>query len=217
MTQYSDFLLLIVIVLDLYVVSTTRLAACVKALGLQGAALAMLPLVLWWNGSRTQMVHVVLMCCGTLALKAIAIPLMLSRAIRDVNVRREVEPFVSLHLSLLLATILVGVSFWLASALKLPQPVPASVLVPASFATLLIGFLVLVSRKTAITQVIGYLMLENGVFVFSQSLAAKLPFVVELGVLLDLIVAIFVMSIVIHQISREFDHINVNKLDLLKG
>jgi hydrogenase-4 component E len=217
MNLYSDFLLLFVVMLNLYIVSANRLTACVKASALQGAALALLPIIMWWNGSPTPLVHVILMAVGTLAFKAIVIPIMLARAIRNVDARREVEPFVSLHLSLLLAALLVGVSFWLAGALELSAGAPSRLLVPASFSTLLIGFLVLVSRKKAITQVIGYLMIENGVFVFSQSVAAKLPFVVELGVLLDLLVAIFVMNIVIHQINREFDHINVDKLDLLKG
>jgi hydrogenase-4 component E len=203
--------------LDLYAVSTTRMMACVKASALQGLALALLPVTLWWNGATTPLVHVAVMSVCTLAFKAIAIPIMLSRAIRNVDVKREVEPFVSLHLSLLLAAILVGLSFWLSGSLGLSISAPSRILVPASFSTLLIGFLILVSRKKAITQVIGYLLIENGIFVFSQSVAAKLPFIVELGVLLDLLVAIFVMNIVIHQISREFDHINVDKLNLLKG
>jgi len=217
MNTYSDFLLLIVIVLDVYAVATTRLMACVKASALQGIVLALLPVAMWWSGAPTPFGHVLVMAGCTLAFKSIAIPIMLSRAIRNVDVRREVEPFVSLHLSVLLAAILVGVSFWLGESLGLSAAAPSRLLVPTSFSTLFVGFLILVNRKKAITQVIGYLLIENGIFVFSQSVAAKMPVVVELGVLLDLLVAIFVMNIVIHQISREFDHINVDKLDLLKG
>jgi hydrogenase-4 component E len=217
MNTYSDFLLLTVIVLDLYAVATTRLMACVKASALQGIVLALLPLSMWWSGAPTPFGHVLVMSGCTLAFKGIAIPIMLARAIRNVDVRREVEPFVSLHLSVLLAAILVGVSFWLGESLGLSAAAPSRLLVPASFSTLFVGFLILVNRKKAITQVIGYLLIENGIFVFSQSVAAKMPVVVELGVLLDLLVAIFVMNIVIHQISREFDHINVDKLNLLKG
>jgi hydrogenase-4 component E len=217
MNTYSDILLLAVIVLDLYAVSTTRMMACVKATALQGVVLGALPVTMWLSGAPTPVGHMIVMAVCTLAFKGIAIPIMLARAIRDVDVRREVEPFVSLHLSLLLAAVLVGASFWLAGSLALSAGAPSQLLVPTSFATMVIGFLILVNRKKAITQVIGYLFIENGIFVFSQSIAAKLPVIVELGVLLDLLVAIFVMNIVIHQISREFDHINVDKLDLLKG
>ena len=82
--------------------------------------------------------------------------------------------------------------------------------------TALLGFLMLVARKYAVTQVVGYLMLDNGVFIFGQSLAGALPVVVEVGILLDLLVAVFVMGIAIHHISREFDHIDTRALASLR-
>lgn len=217
MTGYADLLLLAVLALDLYVVYTSRLAACVRASALQGATLALLPVVHYLETPSAHLVHVLVMAVSALAFKAIFIPRLLMRALRDAGVRRDVEPFVSLHLSVLLAGVLVGISFWLASVLALPVAGTTHLFVPTAFATFLIGFLVLVSRRKAITQVIGYLLIENGAFVFGQSLAAQMPFVVELGLLLDLLVGVFVMGIVIHQINREFDHIDVDQLNLLKG
>ncbi|MGC9984247.1 MAG: NADH-quinone oxidoreductase subunit K [Polyangia bacterium] len=217
MTGYADLLLLAVLVLDLYVVYTSRLAACVRASALQGATLALLPVVHYLETPSAHLVHVLVMAASALAFKAIFIPRLLMRALRDAGVRRDVEPFVSLHLSVLLAGVLVGISFWLATVLALPVAGTTHLFVPTAFATFLIGFLVLVSRRKAITQVIGYLLIENGAYVFGQSLAAQMPFVVELGLLLDLLVGVFVMGIVIHQINREFDHIDVDQLNLLKG
>ena len=101
--------------------------------------------------------------------------------------------------------------------LKMPVRIASGLIVPAAFATLLNGFLVLVSRKKAVSQVIGYIMLENGVFIFGQLLAHALPFVVELSILLDLLGGIFVMGIAIYNISREFDHIDTEQLANLKG
>ena len=217
MTGYADFLLLAVLALDLYVVYSSRLAACVWASALQGAALALLPVVHYLETPSAHPAHVLVMAASALAFKAIFIPRLLMRALRDAGVRRDVEPFVSLHLSVLLAGVLVGISFWLATVLALPAAGTTHLFVPTSFATFLIGFLVLVSRRKAITQVIGYLLIENGAYIFGQSLAAQMPFVVELGLLLDLLVGVFVMGIVIHQINREFDHIDVDQLNLLKG
>jgi len=220
MTGYADFILLVVLVLDLYVVATGRLASCVHASAFQGVALALLPLALWAPGHEgrmdPQLLHLALMSLGTLTVKAFVIPQLVLRAIREANVRREVEPFVSLHLSVLIAAALVGISFWLASVLVLPIPAPTMLVVPVAFATVLVGFLVLVSRKKAVTQVVGYLMLENGIFIFGQTLVRQIPFAVELGILLDLLVGVFVMGIAIHHISRAFDHIDTELLSALK-
>ncbi len=217
MTGYADLLLLIVVVANLYVVASGRLASCVRAAAFQGVVLAMLPLALWGAQLTAQPVHAVVIVAGTLAVKAFLIPALLFRSIREANVRLEVEPFVSLHSSVLIAAVLVGISFWLASMLVPPQPVPSTLLVPVAFSTLLLGFLVLVSRRQAVTQVVGYLMLENGVFIFGQLLAKEIPVLVELGVLLDLLVGVFVMGIAIHHISREFEHIDTELLSTLKG
>ena len=120
MTGYADFLLLAVLALDLYVVYTGRLAGCVRASALQGAALALLPVVQYLETPSANLAHVLVMAAGALLFKAIFIPRLLMRALREVGVRRDVEPFVSLHLSVLLAGVLVGLSFWLATVLALP-------------------------------------------------------------------------------------------------
>jgi hydrogenase-4 component E len=216
-TGVADALLLLVLVTDLYILSSARLAACVRATAVQGVLLAALPLVLWGPGGSVPFFHLGLMSLGALAVKAGVIPALLLRAAREANARREVEPYVSLHVSVLLGAFLVGLSLWLARMLGPVGPVGATLLVPAAFATALLGFLMLVARKYAVTQVVGYLMLDNGVFIFGQVLAGALPVVVELGILLDLLVAVFVMGIAIHHISREFDHIDTRALSSLRG
>jgi hydrogenase-4 component E len=216
MTGHADFILFLILVLDIYIVATSRLASCVRASALQGFALALLPFALWGRGFDGSMLHVVAISAGTLVVKGLLIPALLLRSIREANVRREVEPFISLHLSMLSAAGLVLISFWLASVLVLPVPAPTTLLVPVAFGTLLVGFLVLVSRRKAITQVVGYLTLENGVFIFGQTLVEQVPFAVELGILLDLLVGVFVMGIAIYHISREFDDIDAELLSALR-
>ncbi|HEY3215430.1 MAG TPA: hydrogenase [Candidatus Eisenbacteria bacterium] len=217
MTGTSDLLLLLIVVTDLIIVASSRLTTSIRASAIQGAMLAALPVLLRLEGSSTGLIHVSLMAIGLLVIKAIAIPSLLTRALREADVPHEVEPFLDFHVSLLLAAALVGMSFWLATTLILPRPAPSMALVPAALATLLIGFLVLVSRRQAISQVVGYLLLENGVFIFGQTLAAENPFVVELGILLDVLVGVFVMGIAIHHISRAFDHIDTEQMTSLRG
>lgn len=215
MSGLADLLLLAIVALDLSMVATGRLHSLVRACAVQGTALALLPAVFGSMESEGRLVHILLMSIGTLVIKVLVIPRLLNRAIQEANVRREVDPYVSLHGSLIIAACLVGISFWLASLLQLPRPAPSSLLLPAAFSTLLLGFLVLVTRRKAVTQVVGYLMLENGVFLFGQMLARDLPFAVELGILLDLLVGVFVMGIAIHHISREFEHIDTERLAVL--
>jgi hydrogenase-4 component E len=183
----------------------------------QGAALGILPLLHFAQEPSAGVWHALLVSGSALALKAVLIPWLLLRAMRAIAVRREVEPFVSTHVSVSIAAGLVIIAFVLPSILALPLGETAPLYLPTAFATLLLGFLVIVSKRTAIMQVVGYLLIENGAFVFGQSVAALLPYIVELGVLLDLLVGVFVMGIVIHRIGREFDHIDVERLNLLKG
>lgn len=218
MIELTNLILFLLIVLDLSILVTTRIAHCVRTVAAQGGMLALLPLALWVTDTNPPLFwHVALMSAGSLVIKAVLIPWLLFRAIRVADVYRDVEPFVSMHVSLLFGAILTLASFWVATILVLPHPAPTPYLVPAAFSTLVVGFLVLVTRKKAITQVVGYLMLENGVYVFGLALAQALPFVVELGILLDVLGGIFVMGIAIHHISREFDHIDTERLANLKG
>ncbi len=216
MTQLGDFLLILVVVLGLQTVATSRITAAVRAVALQGVALSFLPFAL---GHTLGLWGMILSCAVTLGLKGILIPLLLNRAVRQARVVHESDPFVSLHVEVLLGAALVALAFWLGGSLPLPMPPghdPNRLVVPIALATLLLGFLVIVVRRKAITQVVGYLMLENGVFIFGQALARELPFVVELGILLDVLVGVFVMGIAINHISREFDHIDVDALSTLR-
>jgi len=214
--HHADVVLLVLVMLDLFIVATSRVTAAIRASALQGLALAFLPFALASNGSPEHLVHAACIALGTLLLKALLIPWLLPRAVDKVRIRREVEPFVSLHVSLLLGALLVGVAFWLSARLPMPRAGTSPLLVPVALATLLIGFFVIVNRKKAVTQVVGYLLMENGIFVFGMSLAREMPFVVELGILLDVLVGVFVFGIVIHHISRTFDHVDTHALSELR-
>ena len=151
MSGIADFLLAALIVAGLYMVATSRLAACVRASAVQGIILGTLPVVLeWTHGWHSLSPHVVLLALAAFGIKAVVIPRLLLRSIREAGVRREVEPMTSLHVSILGAAVLVGIAFWLASTMALPFPVAARLLVPAAIANVLLGFLLVVARRQAI-------------------------------------------------------------------
>jgi hypothetical protein len=89
-------------------------------------------------------------------------------------------------------------------------------LLPVAIFNVLCGLLLIVSRNTAVMQVIGYMTMENGIYVFGWAFAVEEPFLVEMGVLLDVVAAVFVMGIIMHHLSREFDTIETGELSSLK-
>jgi hydrogenase-4 component E len=205
-----DALLVLVLVLNFLVLGSSRIRSIIVTVAAQGAILGVLP-VLVHAGPREAVLG-----AAALTLKAIVIPRMLLRAMADLPIRREVEPIVGLRTSLLLCAAGTGAALALAARLPLADPAPARLLVPASIATVLTGFILLTARVKAITQVLGYLVLENGVFLFGLMVLDTMPFLVEVGILLDLFAAIFVMGIIINHISREFASISTQRLSSLR-
>lgn len=212
MNSTVDAALVLVLLLNFFVLGSSRIRSIIYTVAAQGVLLGVLPMLVHGSlGVRETLVSI-----GAIALKAVVIPRMLMRAMADLPIRREIEPLVGLRTSLLLGAVATGASMALAGRLPLVVEGHASLLVPASFATILTGFIVLTTRVKAITQVLGYLILENGVFVFGLALLEAVPFLVEVGVLLDLFVAIFVMGIIINQISREFASVSTERLAELR-
>lgn len=213
MTQVSSLLLLLVVLTDFVVLGTSRMSTCIRAIALQGLLLAALPVSLHPGWS----VHILGLAMGTAAVKAVALPWFLGWAIREANVRREVEPLVGFVTSLLIGAALVAAAFAVAPTLPLPGiGAGGGLLVAVALSNVLTGLFVLTSRLKALTQVVGYLMLENGIFVFGLTQAVRVPFLLELGVLLDVFVAVFVMGIVVFHINREFDSMSSSRLEELK-
>lgn len=211
MQNLTELVLLLVVLTNFAVLGTTRLSTCIRTLAAQGVLLGVLALALAAQPSF----HALALGVGTIAVKGIVLPWLLQRAIREAAIRREVEPIVGFTASLLLGAIAVALGFAIAERLPLEQ-VQQALLVPVSLATLLVGFIVMTTRRKAITQVVGYLILENGIFIMGLGLLDAMPFLVEVGVLLDLVVAIFVMAIIINHVSREFASTDAAELTSLK-
>jgi hydrogenase-4 component E len=126
------------------------------------------------------------------------------------------EPLLGFIPSLLLGAGATIGAVALGGALPLRPEHANSLLVPGAFATVVCGFLLLMGRAKAISQVCGYLILENGIFLFGLLLIRTTPLIVEAGILLDLTVAVFVIGIIVDRIQREFDTLDTRKLTSLK-
>lgn len=212
MQAWMDPILVVVLLLNFVALSAGRLRTLIRAVTLQGVLLGILLALAHGKWAFA----VVAMAGATVALKGVAIPRMLFHAVREVVVRREVEPVVGFMASLFLGAVGTALALLFADTLPIAREHAGSLVVPAALSTVLTGFLILMTRREAITQIVGYLILENGVFVFGLLLMEAIPFLIELGVLLDLFVAIFVMGIIVHKISREFSSVSTRMLSELK-
>jgi len=209
MSQLVNSILVLLVLTGFLLLGSSRLAACIRAVAIQGLLLGILAIAVQ-DGQLS--VAGVLFPLISGVVKGLFLPWMLFRAMREAEASREVEPFISYNLSIMAGAVALAVSLWLGQRLKLPSQPPSSLLVPAAFFTSLVGLIVIVSRRKALTQVLGYLALENGVYAFGAAVALELPVLVELGILLDVFVGVFVMGIAIFHIGREFDHIDTDKL-----
>jgi hydrogenase-4 component E len=213
MTLWIEAFLVLLMITSLWLLGSARLLSCIAAVSVQGVFLAALPLLL---GIDAPPWRLLLQAGVSLGLKGIAFPLLLLRAVRSVDARREMEPLVGYSLSLLIGVALLSVS--LAAGVRMPLPVPGTpaLLVPAAMFTALTGLFVIVGRRSAIVQAMGYLAMENGIAAFGLAIAEQEPLLVEMGTLLDAFVAVFVMGITIFHINREFDHIDADRLSSLR-
>jgi hydrogenase-4 component E len=208
-----DVILIMVVLIDLRLLGATRIEASVRTVALQGILLGLLAVVEHF-GDLT--VSVWLVAVGGAVLKGVVFPWLLLRALRSSDAKREFEPFVGPIASLLAGVAALGVSLWLAQRLPLPQAKHSSLLVAVALFSILVGLFLIVARKKAISQVLGFLVMENGIYTFGVGLVRQSPLLVEFGVMLDVFVAVFVMGIALFHISREFDHINTQELTALK-
>lgn len=196
--------------MNLVALASSRLPSVIRAAALQGMVLGVLPLLL------EEQIHwmVVLVAAGTITVKGFVIPGLLRRALRAANIDREMQPLLGFVPSLLLGAAATIGAVGLAGELPL-KPEHAKLLAPGSFATVVCGFILLMARAKAISQVCGYLILENGIYLFGLLLIRTTPLLVEAGILLDLTVAVFVIGIIVDRIQREFDTLDTRKLTSL--
>jgi hydrogenase-4 component E len=212
-TSWAEVALVLILITNLRLLGGSRLGAIIQIVALQGVLLGTLPVFQHLGALTPRLVGI---AAGAALVKGLVFPLLLRRALVKVGVRREVEPLVGYGTSLLIGALLLGAAAWIGGSLPLPRPTTSPMLVPVALFTLFTGLFLVVSRKKAITQVLGYLVFENGVYAFGVAVAAEQPLMVEMGVLLDVFVAVFVMGIIVFHIQREFDHIDVDRMTALR-
>lgn len=197
----------------LYVSSTTRLEAYIRVLALQGLVLFLMVLL---DHSEIGTLNLVFLGAETLVFKTIMIPAFLMYTVRKNNIQREIAPFMPSFYSVLITTVIFAfgflIAFWASSNASNVRPLYFGV----SIATIITGLFIIISRKKIITHVMGYIMIENGIFMLAMSVVSEMPMIVNLGVLMDLFAAIYLLGLFVTRINSTFDELHIDSLSNLK-
>ena len=199
--------------LNLLALGSSRLSSLIRAMSVQGMLLGIMPVLL--EHERLDW-RILLIALATIVGKGVLIPELLRRAMRAANIERELDPFIGFVPSLLLGGAGTIAAVSLAQALPLMPEHAGTLLVPGAVASILTGFILLIGRAKAISQVCGYLILENGIYLFGLLLIHSTPLLMESGILLDVTAGVFIIGIIVDRIQRAFDSLDTRKLTILR-
>lgn len=214
MNAYIEILLILFILFDLTLLGMSRLRACIAVSSLQGMLLGVFTVL---GNTQGITLRIGLIAAAAFLLKGFVFPHLLRRSIREANAGLELEPYVGYSLSVIAGLVMLGASLWLGAKLPIVSAIDISLVVPTALMTFFTGLFLIIARKNALTQCLGYIIVENGIYIIGVAAVVEIPLLVELGILLDASVAVLVMGVAIYHINREFDHIETDRLDTLKG
>ena len=205
----AAFLLLIAFAM----LSQRRVLTLIKLLAWQGAALAASTAIVAWSTGQT---HLYFSALLTLVLKVMLIPWVLHRLIDRLFVRWDVETLINIPTTMLIGIGLVIFAFALAAPISQMAGTITRATLGIALASVLLSFLMMIVRRKAVPQVIGFLAMENGLFFAATSATYGMPLVVELGVALDVLVGTFIFGIFFFHIREQFDSLDIRHMEKLK-
>lgn len=215
-----DPILVVVLLMNFFLLGTGRLQAIINTVAVQGVILGIVYALghpdVEQSGASSINLRTLALASAMILIKGFVMPKIMTFAMREARVEWLSEPALGLTGSMLLGAIGTGLVMAESHSLPLRGDEASHLLVPTSFATVLTGLMMLTMRREALTQVAGYLVLENGIFIFGLLLVEAMPVLVEIGVLLDVFVGVFVMGIVIHHVNVQFSAATSEQLSALK-
>lgn len=212
MNGIDEALWLLVMVMLIMLSASSRLLRCIYNAAFQGILVGIIPLAIH-DFSDWHLTHLLLSAIN-IAVKGVALPTLMIWTVKRIGIKRELEPLLGYSQSIAVTLGFIAFSFFLSSRLPLPHGAPPLAL-PAAFASMLTGLFIIMARRKAITQIIGFLTFENGITLFAAALSINCGILVELGVLLDVFVLIFIMAVLVFRISSEYKHIDADRLNQL--
>jgi hydrogenase-4 component E len=211
--QILNLLAALFLLLAFAMLSQRRVVGLVDLLALQGALLCAATVLLAWRTGET---HLFVSALLTLALKVAFLPWLLHRLIRRLGVYWDSETLINIPSTMLLGLLIVIFSFGLAQPIVALASTATRSGIGIAVAVVLLSFLTMITRRKAMSQVIGFLSMENGLFFGAMSATYGMPMIVELGVALDVLVAMLVLGVFFFQIREQFDSLDLHHLESLR-
>jgi len=211
--QILNTLAAVLLLLSFSMLAQRRIVTLVNLLATQGAILCLATVLLAW---RTGENHLYLSAALTLALKVILLPWLLHRLIRRLDVYWDTETMINAPSTMLIGLLVVIFAFGLAQPISEFASTATRSTIGIAIAVILLSFLTMITRRKAMSQVVGFLSMENGLFFGAMSTTYGMPMVVELGVALDVLVAMLVLGVFFFQIREQFDSLDLHHLESLR-
>lgn len=190
-----------------------RLSALINALAIQalvlGAAVA-------WQAAIQEAPHLIITALLAIGFKAIVIPMALRRIIRQLGIHREIETVGGTGLTMLAGIALVALALQVVLPVTAGSDAVAREDIALALSVVLLGLLMMVTRRNAVSQVVGFMSLENGI-VLAATGARGMPLVVEISVAFSVLIAFIVVGIFLFRIRERFDTVDVQALDRFRG
>ena len=206
-----DVLLITFIISLFYMAIANRMITYIKVLAFQGVLLFF---VVFLQLNEINPVNLALILLETIVFKSIAVPLFMAYVLKRNHISREAEPYLPNFVSLIITTLIVVVTILLANGVKYTHL--DKIFFVVALSSLFTGLYFIATRRKIITHVIGYLIIENGVFVLSLAVGNEMPMLVNLGIMLDIFASVLILGIFLNKIGDVFKDIDVDQLSSLK-
>jgi hydrogenase-4 component E len=213
LTQFVNLLGAVLLMLAFAMISQRRIVSLINLFTMQGATLALATAVV---GYVTHQQHLYLSAGVTFVVKVLVIPYLLHRVIDRLEIRQDVETLINIPTTMLIGIGIVIFSFNLAIPISQLSSTLAGGTLGMALACVLLSFLMMITRATAVPQVIGFLAMENGLFFAATSATYGMPMVVELGIALDVLIGVIILGVFMFQIREQFDSLDIRHLEKLK-
>jgi len=212
-TQLINLCASIILLLAFAMLAQRRVIQLIDLFALQGFTLFLSTLIV---AIKTGQSHLYYSAALTLTLKALLLPWILHRLVRKLHIKGEVESLINIPTTMLVGIVLVVISFNVALPISQLSSTIARGMLGIALAVVMLAFLMMITRRKAITQVVGFLAMENGLFLAATSATYGMPMVVELGIALDVLVGVIILGVFFFQIRDQFDSLDIHHMERLK-